>query len=104
MKQKIIEKTKKALDELAEAVNEHLFEGCRDWYWVGDRVGGLCCFDEYDFLNVDEMVLILEEDVDYDTYAEWRNAEIDHPEQYINLKSWLMGARYEIINNNTEGK
>ncbi|MBQ0074566.1 MAG: hypothetical protein KBT34_10265 [Prevotella sp.] len=84
------------LFDLAEAINKKLFDGCREWHWVGDMIGGVCCFDDTDFINVEDMILIVDKDVDYDTYAEWRNAESDHPHQHINLRSWLMGARHEM--------
>lgn len=91
-----IEETKKMLNDLAEAVNQKLFDGCREWYWVGDMIGGMCCFDDTDYLKVEDMILIFDKDVDYETYAEWRNAELDNPNIHINLHSWLMGARHEM--------
>ena len=42
------------------------------------------------------MVRILDNDIDYDEYSEWRNANLDN-NRYINLKSWLMGARHEMF-------
>lgn len=93
---------KRNLNGLCELVNEQLFEGCRDWYWVGEHHGGICCFDDTDYLNVEDMILILEQDITYDQYSEWRNAELDHPDQHINLRSWLMGARHEMLRNDNE--
>lgn len=93
---------KRNLNGLCELVNEQLFEGCREWYWVGDHHGGICCFDDTDYLNVEDMILILEQDVTYDQYAEWHNAELDHPYQHINLRSWLMGARHEMLRNEND--
>lgn len=88
---------KEVLDALAESINQHLFEGCRDWYWIGDHNGGICCFDDTDYLNVEDMILILEENVTYEQYEEWHCAELDHPERHINLRSWLMGARHDMF-------
>lgn len=90
----ITSQAKASLNALAAAVNEHLFEGCRDWYWVAEEEGDICCFDENDFLQVTDMIRILELNVSYDDYAKWRDYNIDH-DQHINLKSWLMGARPE---------
>jgi hypothetical protein len=87
-----------ACNELAGLVNKQLFDGCRTWYWIGEDVGGACDFEEADILNAEDMVRILENDMDYDDYAEWRNANLDN-EKYINLKSWLMGARHDMFNN-----
>ena len=42
------------------------------------------------------MVRIIENNMTYDEYAEWRDANLDHA-QYINLKSWLMGLRHAML-------
>ena len=39
------------------------------------------------------MVRIIENGITYDEYAEWRDANLDNG-RYINLKSWLLGARH----------
>ena len=83
-------------NRLATLVNDQLFDGCREWYWIGDEVGGACDFEETDVLNPEDMVRIIENRITYDEYAEWREANLDHA-QYINLKSWLMGARHDML-------
>lgn len=88
----VVREFKKACDDLAEIVNEQLFDGCREWYWIGDEVGGACDFDECDVLNPEDMMRIIENGITYDEYAEWRNANLDN-NRYINLQSWLKGAR-----------
>lgn len=50
-----------------------------------------------DFLNPEDMVRIIENDMTYDEYVEWREANI-HNARYINLKSWLMGLRHDMLN------
>lgn len=92
----VVREFKKACGDLAELVNEQLFDGCREWYWIGDEVGGACDFEECDVLNPEDMVRIIENNMTYDEYAEWRDANLDHA-QYINLKSWLMGARHDML-------
>lgn len=96
------------VNALAALVNEQIFENCRNYYWVGDEVGGLCDFDGVDFLTPTEMVLILENNLTYDQYAEWRNADFDYnadkeasQQCHINLDSWLRGARYEMFDQQT---
>ena len=42
------------------------------------------------------MVRIIEHGMTYDDYAEWRDANLEN-NRYINLKSWLMGARHEMF-------
>lgn len=93
---KFTQQFKDCCNKLAELVNQQLFDGCRTWYWIGDDVGGLCDFEESDVLNTEDMVRIIENGMDYDEYAEWRNANLDN-NRYINLKSWLMGARHEMF-------
>ena len=97
----VVREFKKACDDLAELVYEQLFDGCRKWYWIGDEVGGACDFEETDVLNPEDMVRIIENNLSYDEYAEWREANLDHA-QYINLKSWLMGARHDMFKAESE--
>ena len=91
-----IELFKSACNGLATSVNKQLFDGCRRWYWIGEEVGGACDFDECDVLNPEDMVRIIENGITYDEYAEWRDANLDDG-RYINLKSWLMGARHDMF-------
>ena len=91
-----IELFKFACNSLATAVNKQLFDGCRKWYWIGDEVGGACDFEDCDVLNPEDMVRIIENGLTYDEYAEWRDANLDDG-RYINLKSWLMGARHDMF-------
>ena len=94
---KFIQQYKDSCNKLAELVNQHLFDGCRTWYWVGDDVGGACDFEEADIINAEDMVRIIENGIDYDEYSEWREANLDN-DRYINLKSWLKGARHDMFN------
>ena len=94
-----VEQFKTACNELAELVNQQLFYGSRQWYWICGDVGGVCDFEDDDVLNLEDMVRIIEHNMTYDKYAEWRDANIAH-NRYINLKAWLMGARHNILNKN----
>ena len=96
-----IELFKFACNSLATVVNKQLFDSCRDWCWIGDEVGGVCDFEECDVLKPEEMVRIIENNMTYDEYAEWRNANIDN-NRYINLKSWLMGLRHDMLKEEKE--
>ena len=93
---KIIKQYKDSCNELAELVNTQLFDGRRKWYWIGDEVGGAWDFEETDVLNPEDRVRIIENGLTYDEYAEWRDANLDNG-RYINLKSWLMGARHDMF-------
>ena len=88
-----------ACNDLAELVNQRLFNGERDgWYWVGDAVGGICDYGDTDFLGTENMLLILVNNVSYEQYAEWRDANIEYAEKgHINLKSCLLGCRHYML-------
>ena len=96
-----IELFRESCYRLAALVNDQLFDGCRKWYWIGNEVGGACDFDECDVLNPEDMVRIIENNMTYDEYAEWRDANIDN-NRYINLKSWLMGLRHDMLDKEKE--
>lgn len=98
---KIIKQYKDSCNELAELVHMQLFDGCRKWYWIGDEVGGACDFEDCDVLNPEDMVRIIENGLTYDEYAEWRDANIDN-NRHINLKSWLMGLRHDMLTEEKE--
>lgn len=95
----VVRQFKKACDDLAEAINKQLFDDSREWSWVGNQVGGICDFEEVDLLNPEEMVLILESEMTYEQYAEWRDANIEYSSRkgHINLYSWIRGCRHEML-------
>ena len=101
IKNKVVTMFHSYCNQLATLVNDQLFDGCRDWYWIGDDVGGTCDFEEADMLNPEDMVRIIENNMTYDEYAEWRDANIDN-NHYINLKSWLMGLRHDMLDKQKE--
>ena len=52
-------------------------------------------------LNPEDMVRIIENGLTYDEYAEWRDANLDN-NRCINLKSWLMGLRHDMLKEENE--
>ena len=62
---------------------------------------GACDFEETDVLNPEDMVRIIENGITYNEYAEWREANLDNG-RYINLKSWLMGLRHDMLKEENE--
>ena len=98
---KTVDMFRVACDGLAASVNQQLFDGSRKWYWIGDEVGGVCDFEETDVLNPEDMVRIIENGLTYDEYAEWREANLDN-NRYINLNSWLMGLRHDMLDKEKE--
>ena len=101
IKNKVVTMFHSYCNQLATLVNDQLFDGCREWCWIGDEVGGACDFEETDVLNPEDMVRIIENNMTYDEYAEWRDANIDN-NRYINLKSWLMGLRHDMLTEEKE--
>lgn len=95
----LIQQFHDACNALVNAVNVQLFDSTRTPYWVANEVGGICDFEETDFLTPEEMVLILQSNLTYDEYAEWRDANIEYggKKGNINLKSWLKGCRFSMI-------
>ncbi len=91
-----VELCKERCNTLAELVNKQLFDGCRQWYWIGNEVGGVCDFEDVDVLNLEDMFCIIDKGMTYDEYAEWRNANLDDG-RYINIYSWLMGIRHDML-------
>ena len=96
-----LELFRESCDRLAELVNEQLFDGCRKWYWIGGAEEGVCDFYGCDVLKTENMVRIIENNMTYDEYAEWRDANLDN-NHYIDLKSWLMGLRHDMLKEENE--
>ena len=84
-----------ACEKLVDIINEKLFDDSRDPYWIGGVCGGLCDFGDTDFLTPEEMALIIQNEVIYEQYVEWREANLAS-EHKINLLSWLKGARHSM--------
>lgn len=84
-----------ACERLVEITNKQLFGGIRQTCWIGGVCGGLCCFDT-DLLSPEEMVLIIQYEVTYEQYAEWREANLAN-ESKIDLQLWLKGARHSML-------
>ena len=98
----IIKAFSTACNNLAQAVNEQLFDGKCTFCWIADEVGGLCDFGGYVVLSPIEMVLIIDHHLTYDQVMEWIDAGVDYNreregEEYINLDAWIKGARYEML-------
>ena len=67
----IIKAFNSACNNLAQAVNEQLYDGKCKPYWIGDEVGGLCDFDGYAVLSPIEMVRSEERRVGKECRSRW---------------------------------
>lgn len=83
--------------QMAEKVNERIFEGCADIHWIGDRYD-MCDFSGEWWLTPEEMRQILESGISAEVFHEWWNYNLYHANTMINLKSWIMGLRPEYEN------
>lgn len=85
---------KKICNRIAETVNQQLFDGTRSWYWIGEDGCEMCDFDDTDVLSIETMSCIIEKNVSYEEYVEWRDYFIDHPEIVTtNLRTWIKKKR-----------
>lgn len=85
---------KKICNRIAETVNQQLFDGSRSWYWIGEDGCELCDFGDIDVLSIETMSCIIEKNVSYEEYVEWRDYFIEHPEIVTtNLRTWIKEKR-----------
>lgn len=64
-------------------------------YWVADEVGGVFSYGESIFINMEDIVFCVENDIDENEYTEWQEYNVEANEfgfDFINLKSWHMGC------------
>jgi len=99
---------KKQYDEACNCFIEE-FEKKQDIefsYWVGGEIGGLACFiDEY-FFNINDLILDLETKQPVGQILDWHNEGVDHnfflkEYQHINYRSYIMGMRYSDLTKNS---
>lgn len=92
----VIESFVCACDDLAELVNQQLFDGLADWDWIGvgmGVVGGCCDFNGEYMLTPDEMFVIVMSGITFKEFSEWWDWNLYHAYLAINLTSWLRGLR-----------
>ena len=95
----------KAYEAVCEVYKQRLIEQFEldpiDVYWVGNEVGGLLDIQGTYSLHLPEIVTIVDKLMLFDDFIDWwyqwTEENNDHP---INLNSWLMGLRPDIIVNN----
>lgn len=69
-----------------------------DACWVGvDAIDGVLCIGDY-YVNADDVVLLVGNQVSFDDFMPWYTQWIDTENKNICLREWLNGARPEIVN------
>lgn len=66
-----------------------------EMYWIGDDIGSVCMINDY-FFNMTDIKFCLKNNVRVNKLFEWYNYVLENPGEYINLRSFNMGAE-EII-------
>lgn len=78
--------------------NWELYEGKDDvdfCWWVGDDVGGACCFDDDTFICMDDIRYCVDNDVEYNTYLDYIDYSCKCSEYgfgSMNLDAFVKGA------------
>ena len=104
MAYKVHDAVKRNLQEKWEAVcNSYLLELCNMWeldaksygFWIADEIGGTFCYGDSVFIDMDNIIYCVKNNVSYDTFLEWQEYcvwAIDFKQHVPNLKSWCMGC------------
>ena len=86
-----------------KACNDYLHVLARMWewdcksygFWIGDEVGGIYSYGEQLFINMDNIIYVVENDISYSTYMEWLDYTVwasEFGQSIPNLKSWVSGC------------
>lgn len=71
-----------------------------DAYWIRDDIGGCLDINGYYTIDMQEIVLLVDNCIDFDEFNEWYKQWTDMDREHrINLRSWIMGARPGMFNN-----
>lgn len=64
-------------------------------WWVGDDIGGVFCLNDNTFINMEEIIYCVDNDIDEETYDDYCNYNLKCAEygfNQMNLKSFINGA------------
>ena len=97
----------KAYEAVCQVYKQRLIEQFEldpiDVYWVGNEVGGLLDIQGTYSLHLPEIVTIVDKLMLFDDFIDWwyqwTEENNDHP---INLNSWLMGLRPDMVKPNPD--
>lgn len=60
-------------------------------YWIGEDVGSVCMINDY-FFDMCDIRFCLKNNVEVNKLFEWYDYVLENPDEYINLRSFNMGA------------
>ena len=102
-----MEKTKENIKKAyTMACNDYLYKLLENWglyedgdtnfgWWVGDEVGGVFCCEDDTFIDMNDIVYCVDNDVDYETYTDYIDY-ISKCHEYgfdkLNLNAYVKGA------------
>lgn len=94
----------KAYEEVCDTYAQRLIEqlGLRkkDAYWVLDDIGDVFAYGNFYFLNMEDIILLVDNCIEFDEFNEWYCQWTDFDgDNRINLRSWIMGARMGMLEN-----
>lgn len=101
----MINKFNNIMDDYAKILCEQFGYNFEDCFWIGDdRTDCFALGDSGYFITMADIINIVENDVDYETFAEYdyynrcmHYARLNHPDEAkkynnINLSSWIKGC------------
>ena len=70
---------------------------CKSYgYWVADEIGGVYIYADDTFINMDDIIFCVENNISEQTYNAWQDYCIwadEFNQHKPNLKSWIMGCQ-----------
>lgn len=84
-----------ACNNVVEVFSEKYEVSVSRFDWVGGTIGGIISINDEFFLNMEDMVLMLRNDIPWSAFIEWWDYNTDAHYlgiNSINLRSWVMGA------------
>jgi hypothetical protein len=63
-------------------------------WWVSDSYGGVFIINDIEYsIGYEDIVMLVDRAVDFATFNDWFQYNLDHMSKAINLQSWLSGLR-----------
>jgi len=88
-------------------------QGIEDYFWLGDKVGEIACFNEQYYFNLSDIILDLNSKAKKGLIIQWQEDSIENEMllstpfeelQDINYNSYIKGVRYKNLKTNKKVK